>query len=127
MPIAKSSLSSMILVAWTHFPLFCRLVKQPDVIATKFIVSPMAITYVPLQCIIITSLMNASFRYHVTMKDTHHLAELQNYRTTELQNCLLQNDRTIERQNDKRQNQNGCKMEGNRYIMGLPFCRSVVL
>ena len=73
MPIAKSSLSS-ILVAWTHFPLFRRLVKQPDVIATKFIVSPVAITYAPLQCIIITSLMNASFRYHVTMKDTHHLA-----------------------------------------------------
>jgi hypothetical protein len=34
----------------------------------------MEITYTPLQCIIYTSLMDASFRYHVTMKDTHHLA-----------------------------------------------------
>jgi hypothetical protein len=73
MPITKSSLSSII-VARTHFPLFCRLIEQPDVIATKFGVSPMEITYTPLQCIIYTSLMDASFRYHVTMKDTHHLA-----------------------------------------------------
>ena len=34
----------------------------------------MAITYTSLQCIIYTSLMDASFWYHVTMKDTHHLA-----------------------------------------------------
>ncbi len=73
MPTTKSSLSSII-VASTHFPLFCRLIKQPDIIATKFSVCVMAITYTPLQCNIYTSLMDASFLCHVTMEDTHHLA-----------------------------------------------------
>jgi hypothetical protein len=73
MPTTESSLSSIIVTS-TYFSLFCQLIKQPDVIATKFSVCAVAITYTPLQCNIYTSLMDASFMYHVTMEDTHHLA-----------------------------------------------------
>ena len=73
MPRTKSSLSSIV-VALTHFPLFCRLIKQLDIIATKFRVCAMALTHATLQCIIHTFWINASFKYHVTMEDTHNLA-----------------------------------------------------
>jgi hypothetical protein len=73
MPITKSSFLSII-VALTHFLLFRRLIKQPDIIAIKFSVWAMAITYTPLQCNIYTSPMDTCFMCHVTIEDTHHLA-----------------------------------------------------
>jgi hypothetical protein len=60
--------------AMAHYPLFSGLVEQLSLIAAKFGVCTMAPTHTSLQCIIETSLMDASFECHETMKDTLKLS-----------------------------------------------------